>query len=312
MLRIIDDLTMQRTLRHSIGCVGVGLHTGARSALTLHPAEPDTGIVFRRSDAGGHHAVRANLVNVTDTDLCTALADAQGRPIASIEHLMAALALCGIDNCSVELAGPEVPAMDGSAQPFVFLIECAGTLEQDRPRRAARLERPIEVASSGGLCRLIPAEKRSLHCRVEDDRRPVGIQELALAFEDEGPRHELAAARGHHFTDDLEALEARGLARGVSTKNTLLVEEGTVLNEEGLRFPDEMVRHRMLDAIGDLALLGLRLQARYVGVGAGHALNRKLLRNLLDAAMLPYDPIMALAGGSISPVADEPLMIAGG
>ena len=272
----------QRTLRHSIGCVGIGLHTGARVALTLHPGEADSGIVFIRTDCVNGSGIRASHYNVGDTDLCTALVDPAGNRIATIEHLMAALSICGIDNARVELAGPEVPAMDGSAQPFVFLIECAGTEEQDRPRTVIRLNRAIEVQHGESLCKLVPAAERSLHCRIEFSSPHVGIQEISLAFEGDGLRHELAPARTFGFEADVEALRARGLARGGSLRNAVVIGEGGVLNGEGLRFADEFVRHKMLDAIGDLSLAGCVIEARYVGIRPSHRLNNLLLRRLFE------------------------------
>jgi len=274
----------QRTLRHSIGCVGVGLHTGARVAVTLHPGEAGSGIVFCRTDCGNAVPVRASHGRVAETDLCTAIVDAAGNRIATIEHLMAALAICGIDNARVDLAGPEIPAMDGSAQPFVFLIECAGTVPQDRPRNTVRVVKCVEVRSGQSLCKLVPDHERSFHCRIDFPSRHVGIQEFSLAFDDDGLRHELAPARTFGFADDVEALRDRGLARGGSLRNAVVIGEQGVLNEEGLRFPDEFVRHKMLDAIGDLALAGCIIGARYVGIRPSHRLNIALLRKLFDTA----------------------------
>ena len=226
----------QHTLRHSIGCVGVGLHTGARVALTLHPAPADHGITFRRTESAGGVSVRAHCSHVCDESVSTTLVDPSGRRIAGIEHLMAALTICGIDNVLVEVAGPEVPAMDGSARPFVFLIECAGSEAQGRPRPVIELLRPLEVESGQSLCRLAPAADCSYHCRIEDACPTIGIQEVSLAFDHDRMRQELAPARGYVCTERLEHLLAKGLAKGMSLKNTLMLSSKGVHNEEGLRF----------------------------------------------------------------------------
>jgi UDP-3-O-[3-hydroxymyristoyl] N-acetylglucosamine deacetylase len=271
----------QRTLRHAIGCVGIGLHSGARVALTLHPAPSDHGITFHRADRPGGPAIPARFDHVVDTTMCTSIGLTGGPRVAMVEHLMAALAACGIDNLVAELSGPEVPVMDGSAQPFVFLIECAGIEEQAPSRPVIEVLRPVSVRTPDAWAALEPADQLVIDCRIEFDHPLVGTQERAHVFRAESFKSEIAPARTFGFADAVEDLRSRGLALGGSLKNAVVVGAERILNEEGLRFADEFVRHKILDAVGDLYLAGAPIQGRYVGRRAGHALNNRLLRQLL-------------------------------
>jgi UDP-3-O-[3-hydroxymyristoyl] N-acetylglucosamine deacetylase len=277
-----SGVRLQRTLRNPIGCVGTGLHTGAKVALTLYPAEADTGIRFRRYDRPGSAIVRARYDQVCDTTMCTTLGDPAGAVIGTVEHLMAALAACEIDNVLIEVGGPEVPIMDGSAQPFVFLIECAGILEQDRPRRFIEVLRPVAVSAHGKWARLEPAQGLHIDCEIQFDHPLIDNQAMSFAFSAEGFKSEVAQARTFGFAERVEELWSRGLALGGSLKNAVVVSQDRVLNEEGLRFPDEFVRHKVLDCIGDLYLAGAPLVGRFVGHCAGHSMHNKLLRALFE------------------------------
>jgi UDP-3-O-[3-hydroxymyristoyl] N-acetylglucosamine deacetylase len=270
----------QTTLRNPIGCVGTGLHTGAKVSLTLHPAEPDSGVRFVRYDRPGGSAILARFDRVCDTTMCTALGDGAGRSVGAVEHLIAALAICEIDNVLVEVGGPELPIMDGSAQPFVFLIECAGTTEQDRPRRWVEVLKPVTVEAHGKCARLEPAAELILDCAIHLEHPLISRQALDLAFEPEVFKSAIACARTFGFAERVEELWSHGLARGGSLKNTVVVSRDRVLNEEGLRFPDEFVRHKMLDSLGDLYLAGAPLRGRFIGRSAGHTMHNKLLRAL--------------------------------
>lgn len=272
--------TSQKTLRNPIGCVGTGLHSGAKVALTLHPAGPDTGIRFRRYDRAGVAPIPARFEWVRDTTLCTHLGEPERPSVATVEHLLAALAACEIDNALIEVGGPEVPIMDGSAQPFVFLIECAGTVEQDRPRRYIEVLKPVAVTARGKSARLEPDDGFSLDAEISFDHALIRKQRLQLDFSPDAFKLEVARARTFGFAEDLEDLWSRGLALGGSLKNAVVVSRERVLNEEGLRFADEFVRHKLLDAVGDLSLAGAPMIGRYVGRCAGHALHNKLLRAL--------------------------------
>jgi UDP-3-O-[3-hydroxymyristoyl] N-acetylglucosamine deacetylase len=218
--------------------------------MTLRPAAPDTGIVFRRLDAGAE--LRATWSNTAESALSTVLSNGEGIEIGTIEHLMAALAGCGVDNAVVELDKPEVPIMDGSAAPFVALIERAGTLVQDAPRRAIKILKPVRVDDNGASAALLPEHGFSMSFEIEFDNALIRRQDLTLSVEPDNFKAELAAARTFGLLDDLPRLRAAGLARGGSLENAVVVNGDRVLNAGGLRFADEFVRHKLLDAYGDL------------------------------------------------------------
>jgi UDP-3-O-[3-hydroxymyristoyl] N-acetylglucosamine deacetylase len=270
----------QKTLRNPIGCVGTGLHTGARVSLTLHPAAPDTGVRFVRYDRPGSSPVPARYDRVCDTTMCTALGDPGNTVVGTVEHLMAALAVCEIDNLLVEVGGPELPIMDGSAQPFVFLIECAGTVEQEQPRRWIEVLKPVSIEAHGKFARLEPADRLILDCAIHFEHPLIDSQALCIAFDPESFKAEITRARTFGFAERVEELWSRGLALGGSLKTTVVVSRDRVLNEEGLRFSDEFVRHKVLDSLGDLYLAGAPLRARLIARSASHTMYNKLLRAL--------------------------------
>jgi UDP-3-O-[3-hydroxymyristoyl] N-acetylglucosamine deacetylase len=274
------DGSVQRTLRNPIGCVGIGLHSGAKVSLTLHPAEPDTGIRFMRYDRPRGRTLNARFDQVCDTTMCTTIGEPGGTMVATVEHLMAALAICEIDNVLVEVGGPELPIMDGSAQPFVFLIECAGLVEQDRLRRYIEILKPVTVTAHGKMARLEPAEGFELRCEIQFDHPLIESQSMTIPFSGERFKSEIARARTFGFAERVEELWSRGLALGGSLKNAVVVSRDRVLNEEGLRFPDEFVRHKVLDGLGDLYLAGAPLIGRFVARCSGHSMHNKLLRAL--------------------------------
>ena len=249
--------SVQRTLRHAIGCVGVGRHSGARVALTLHPAPAGSGISFRRTDRAGTQPVPAAARHLVPSDHAFVLAGEDGSRVASIEHVLAALALTGIDNALIELNGPEVPAMDGSAQPFVFLIECAGVLTEEAVSSTApAIVETVEVGRGAAQARLVPAGQPRLESIVT--LREVGSFAHRVALTPEALRHDLAGARHAACLPDILAGQERGLWRGVSARNTVLFDGPAATNEEGLRFVDEPARHMNLVALAALALLGGR------------------------------------------------------
>jgi UDP-3-O-[3-hydroxymyristoyl] N-acetylglucosamine deacetylase len=268
----------QRTLTSAAGCRGIGLHCGRPVAMTLRPAAPDTGIVFRRLDAGAD--IRANWNNTIESALSTVLSNGEGIEIGTIEHLMAALAGSGIDNAVIELDGPEVPIMDGSAAPFVGLIERAGILAQDAVRRAIKILKPVTVRDNDAAAALLPEHGFSMSFEIEFDNALIRRQDLSLSIEPESFKAELAAARTFGLLDDLPRLKAAGLARGGSLDNAVVVSGDRVLNAGGLRFADEFVRHKLLDAYGDLYLAGGPIIGHFRGVRSGHALTRRLLAAL--------------------------------
>lgn len=276
-----SDSTRQRTLKNSIHCSGIGLHSGERATMTLHPAAENTGIVFRRSDIGGRGAtIAARWDNVVETTLCTTLGNDQGVKVCTVEHLMSAFAGMGIDNVLVEVKGPEVPIMDGSAAPFVFLIECAGIAQQTAPRRAIEVLRPVTVRDGQSVVSLLPADEWVVRCAIEFESSVIGRQTASMAVAPAAFRSDIARARTFGFHHEVVHMIESGLARGGSMDNAVVVSGDKVLNEEGLRYSDEFVRHKVLDAIGDLYLAGASLMAFFDGVRPGHRLNNMLLRAL--------------------------------
>lgn len=274
----------QKTLKAAIDCRGVGLHSGARTTVRLCPAAPGTGIVFRRVDRAGAGAeIAADWRNVVESSLCTTLGNREGMRVGTVEHLMAALAGAGIDNAVIEVDGPEIPIMDGSAAPFLFLIECAGSVEQDAPRRAIKVLSPVIVGDEGKSAALLPDDIQSMSFVIDFESRAINRQDINLALDSATFKAELARARTFGFLHEVNRMRAAGLARGGSLDNAVVVHGDRVLNEGGLRYADEFVRHKVLDAVGDLALAGAPLLAHFRGVRSGHALNRRLLEALFAA-----------------------------
>jgi UDP-3-O-[3-hydroxymyristoyl] N-acetylglucosamine deacetylase len=275
----------QRTLKTPIGCVGVGLHSGKRVSLNLRPADPGHGIVFRRTDLG--RDIPARFDRVVDTQLATVLGDehwASAR-VGTVEHLMAALSALGIDNVLVELDGPELPALDGSAAPFVFLLDCAGITEQPLPRSHIEIRRPVRVSEGDAFAELRPASvggKPGLDMALSIDfaAAAIGRQALSLRLTPDSFRRELARARTFTLAEEVTQLRAAGLARGGSLDNAVVVDQARILNPGGLRMSDEFARHKLLDAVGDLALAGAPLSGRFIAHRSGHSLNNRLLRAL--------------------------------
>jgi UDP-3-O-[3-hydroxymyristoyl] N-acetylglucosamine deacetylase len=268
----------QQTLKTVIGCRGIGLHSGQRVAMTLHPAPADTGIVFRRT--GSAAEIRANWANTIESPLCTVLSDGEGIRIGTVEHIMAALAGAEIDNAIVELDGSEVPIMDGSAAPFLFLIECAGIVEQDVARRAIKVLKPVSIVEDGASAALFPDDGFSMSFEIDFENPLIRRQELRLVFDAETFRTELSRARTFGLLDDVKRLRAAGFARGGSLDNAVVVGRDHVLNVGGLRYGDEFVRHKLLDAFGDLYLAGGPLIGCFRGVRSGHAHTKRLLATL--------------------------------
>ncbi len=285
------DVVRQRTLKNAMSCTGVGLHGGQPVTMNLKPADANTGIVFRRTDVSGEDAiVPARWDHVVDTRLCTVLGNKSGVTIGTVEHLMAALAGCGIDNAEIEVDGPEVPIMDGSSEPFVFLIECAGVVEMAAPRRVIRIHKDVQITVGDSEASLKPGECLDLSVEIDFDSKAVARQELSVGLMNGSFRKELASARTFGFLHEVEQLRAAGLAKGGSLENAIVVSGDEILNEDGLRFDDEFVRHKMLDAVGDLYLAGAPIIGCFTGARSGHAANNALLRALFaDDKAWSYD-----------------------
>ncbi|MBK5930921.1 UDP-3-O-acyl-N-acetylglucosamine deacetylase [Halochromatium salexigens] len=272
----------QRTLKNVIRATGVGLHTGEKVYLTLRPAAADTGIVFRRTDLDPIVDLRTNPLNVGDTRLSTTLCNGDIR-VSTVEHLLSAFAGLGIDNAFVDLSAAEVPIMDGSAAPFVFLLQSAGIEEQNRPRRFIAIKKPIVVEDGDKYARFDPWEGFKVEFSIDFDH-PVfasRLQTATIDFSTTSFVKEISRARTFGFLRDIEALQQQNLALGGSLDNAVVVDDFRVLNEGGLRYEDEFVKHKILDAIGDLYLLGHPLIGAFHGHKSGHALNNRLLRALL-------------------------------
>jgi UDP-3-O-[3-hydroxymyristoyl] N-acetylglucosamine deacetylase len=275
-------LIKQRTLKNVIRATGVGLHTGAKVYLTLRPAAPDSGIIFRRVDLDQPVEILAHPENVGDTQLSTTLVKG-GVRISTVEHLLSALAGLGIDNAYVDLSAPEVPIMDGSAGPFVFLIQSAGIVEQDAAKRFIRIKKTIEIAEGEKWVRFDPFQGFKVSFSIDFDHPIFGgrQQQSVIDFSTTSFVKEVSRARTFGFMRDIERLRQRNLALGGSLDNAIVLDDYRVLNEDGLRYEDEFVKHKILDAIGDLYLLGHSLIGAFAGYKSGHALNNRLLRALM-------------------------------
>ena len=293
-----QDGIFQHTLKSVIRLTGIGLHSGAPATLTLSPAAADSGIAFIRTDKRGFVArIPATYANVVDTRLCTVLGNAEGTTVATVEHVMAALAGCGIDNAILSIDGPEVPIMDGSAAPFVAAIERAGRVEQNAMRRVIRVLKSVTVGTGLASATLMPAQRASFGFEIDFDSTVIGRQTGHFELSAGSFGEEIGDARTFCFLHDVEAMQKAGLARGGSLDNAVVVdkEQDRVLNADGLRSPDEFVRHKILDAVGDLYLAGSPILGRYHGSRAGHALNNQLLRALFaDRSSWCYDTPAAL------------------
>ena len=271
----------QQSLRTAIGCVGIGVHSGARVSLGLHPAPAGHGIVFRRTDLG--RDIPARYDHVVDARLATTLGlpDDSSVRIGTVEHVLAALAGLGIDNALITLDGPEVPILDGSAAPFAFLIDCAGIAALDAPRRLMAPRRVVRVEECGAFAELRPvaaADGLDMRLSIAFDASAIGQQEIALRLSPETFRAELAPARTFALAEEVAQLREAGLAQGGSLDNAVVVDGARVLNPGGLRMEREFARHKLLDAVGDLALAGFGICGRFVAHRSGHALNNRLLR----------------------------------
>jgi len=273
----------QRTLQEKVSCTGVGLHSGAKITLSLCPAAANTGIVFVRTDLEHPVEIPARYEFVTDTTLATTIGKGNVK-VATIEHLMAALAGMGIDNCRVEVDGPEVPIMDGSAAPFVYLIQSAGIEVQREFKRFLVIRKPVSVSEDGKEAKFLPAPQFSVSFTIDFDHPLIDKQQFRMDFSDRFFHREICRARTFGFYREVEMLKKMGLARGGSLENAVVVDDFSILNPDGLRFPDEFVRHKILDSIGDVSLIGMPVIGHLVAHKSGHMLNHKLVTKVLADA----------------------------
>ncbi|WP_405232102.1 UDP-3-O-acyl-N-acetylglucosamine deacetylase [Lentisalinibacter salinarum] len=276
-------MLQQRTLKTAIRATGVGLHSGRKVYMTLRPAAPNSGIVFRRTDLEPPVEIRAEAHRVGETMLGTTLVDGDVR-VATVEHLMSALAGLGIDNCYVDLSAPEVPIMDGSAGPFVFLLQSAGIEEQNAPKKLIRIRKPVRIEQDDKWVEFRPFNGFKVNLEIAFDH-PVfkkHAQRASIDFSTTSFLREVSRARTFGFMRDIETLRANNLTLGGSMDNAIVLDDYRILNEDGLRYDDEFVKHKILDAIGDLYLLGHSLIGEFSGYRSGHELNNLLLRRLLE------------------------------
>ncbi len=275
-----NGLLRQRTLKNSIHCSGIGLHSGINVNMTLHPAEAGTGIRFRRNGTARRTEVAATWRNVIETPLSTTLKGEADIQIGTVEHLLSALSGCAIDNVVIELNGPEVPVMDGSSAPFVFLIECAGTATQDAPRRALEIRREVTVSDSRRSAMAMPGRGLSIDFEIDFDNPAVAHQQWSLQVTQASYKREVSRARTFGFLEEVDKLRAMGLALGGSLDNAIVIDGDQVLNDGGLRYENEFVRHKVLDLIGDLTLIGGPVIGKFRCTRSGHGMTLRLLRTL--------------------------------
>ncbi len=271
----------QKTIQNEVRSCGIGLHSGERIDLVLRPAGPDSGVRFVRGDLPSKPVIEAVAERVVDTTLATSLGS-NGARISTVEHLMAAVAGLGIDNLEVEVGGPEVPIMDGSAAPFVSLLKTAGTVSQKALRKFIRIDRTLRVQDGDKFVELYPSHQTTIRYSIDFHHPMVTGQEIFFELNQENFERDIAGARTFGFLKDVEYMRRNGLALGGSLENAVVLDEHRILNEEGLRYPDEFVRHKVLDFIGDVALLGYPLMGECSVHKSGHSLNHQVVRTLKE------------------------------
>ena len=295
---------MQKTLNKDVQCNGIGLHSGAKVTLTLRPAPADHGIVFVRTDLrDSNNIIPALYDRVIDTRLCTVIGNDAGASVGTIEHLMSALRGCGVDNAVIEIDGPEVPVMDGSSIAFVEMIDEVGLRVQPQPRRAIQVLKEVVVQEGDKIARLSPSNAFVFGGEIEFAHPSIGRQTFETKLVNGNFRHDIASARTFGFMKEVEYMRANGLARGGSLDNAIVLNDTGVMNADGLRFADEFIRHKLLDAIGDLYLAGGPILGAYDGLKAGHALNNQILRKLFatPGAWARVDLFIDLDEGEVLP-----------
>jgi UDP-3-O-[3-hydroxymyristoyl] N-acetylglucosamine deacetylase len=271
---------LQRTVKKEITCMSVGLHSGRKISMAIKPAPVDGGILFVRKDLSGSNTVRADVHNVVDTTLATTIASG-GVAVSTVEHLMSAFSGMGVDNAVVEIDAAELPIMDGSARPFVELLKNVGTQVQGKAKRLLVIKKRISVSEGDGSATFLPSPEFQISYDIEFSHKAIGSQSYHVKLTDISYENEICYARTFGFLRDVEYLQAKGLALGGSLKNAIVLDENRIINKEGLRCADEFVRHKILDSIGDLSLLGIPIIGHFVASKSGHRLNNLLLKELL-------------------------------
>lgn len=295
----------QRTLNHSISYVGTGLHTGRNVIMSIKPAEENSGIVFVRKDIQSiDNRVPARWYNVVDTSMSTVLSNNDDVTVSTVEHLMAALLGCGVDNAIIELDGPEVPIMDGSARPFVSVIEKIGTKIQSARRKAIWIHRPIEVRHDDKYAILMPSNVPRITVEIDFPDSAIGSQTHSVVLANEAFRNDISRARTFGFKSEIKQLKHQGLIKGGSLNNAILVDGDRIVNQEGMRYENEFVRHKILDVMGDLALAGVPVIGHLYAYKPGHKLNNALIKLLMQVpdgwSYTTIDDINSLSGSNES------------
>jgi UDP-3-O-[3-hydroxymyristoyl] N-acetylglucosamine deacetylase len=277
----IKDMHLQRTLKKEINCFSVGLHTGRKVNMKMKPAPVDTGIIFVRTDLPDTQPIHANYNNVCDTTLATTLG-ANGVTVSTVEHLLSAFSGMGVDNAIIELDSFEVPVMDGSALPFVNMLKEVGTHVQKKNKKMLIIKKQVSVNDGDASAMFIPADEFKITCEIDFKHPVIGKQSYRMTFSDEKYEKEICAAQTFGFLKDLEFLQAKGLALGGSLKNAIVLDDKKIINKEGLRIEKVFVKHKILDAIGDLFLLGMPIIGHFIAYKSGHRLNNLLLKELMN------------------------------
>ncbi|MBM4270636.1 MAG: UDP-3-O-acyl-N-acetylglucosamine deacetylase [Deltaproteobacteria bacterium] len=271
----------QRTIKCEIGCRNVGLHSGRKVSMKIRPGGVDSGISFVRTDLNGNNIVKADFQNVRGTTLATTIG-LNGISVSTVEHLLSAFSGMGVDNAIVEVDSPEVPIMDGSSLPFVNLLKDVGTQTQGKCRKLLVIEKPVSVSDRDGSAKIVPSAEFRITYDIDFEHPLIGKQSYDMTFSDEVYEREICAARTFGFLKDVEYLQAKGLALGGSLKNAVVLDERRIINKDGLRCHDEFVKHKILDAIGDLSLLGMPIIGHFIAYKSGHKLNNLLLKELME------------------------------
>ena len=273
-------MLQQRTLKTTVSCKGIGLHTGKVVGVALHPAPPNHGIQFIRTDTARRVRIPACIDNVVDTTLATTLGK-DGVVISTVEHLLSACLGLGLDNLMVEVDGPEVPIMDGSAAPYIYLLRSVGIKQQSAYKRFLAVKRPIHHRDNGRWASILPCDRLEISFEIQFRHPRIGNQCAEFSFSDKAYDKEISRARTFGFMKDVEVLQNSGYALGGSLDNAVVLDDFQVLNDGGLRYDDEFVRHKILDTLGDLAMIGMPLIGRFVGFKSGHALNHQLIKKMI-------------------------------
>jgi UDP-3-O-[3-hydroxymyristoyl] N-acetylglucosamine deacetylase len=273
----------QHTIKHVVSCFGIGIHSGNPTSISLYPAAPNTGITFVRTDVKDlENTIHAHYSAVSKTNFGTTIKNSAGLEIATIEHLMAAFWGCKIDNVIVEVDGPEIPIMDGSSEPFVFMIECAGREPQEEPRKYLEVLKEIVVNDGEASIKISPKEYFHVDMKIKFNSLLIDVQEYSFSEREKSFKHAISRARTFGFKKEEEALKSAGLAKGASLDNVIVINDEKILNVDGLRYKDEFVRHKLLDLIGDLYLTGVPIKGSITAYKPGHKINNKAIHQLLS------------------------------